>query len=201
MTLRYLWNRIIKKIKGVAIRDSFVHSTSKIEAGSQFVNSRMEKFSYCGYDCKIINCDIGSFTSIADNVVIGGIQHPMTWISMSPVFYKGRDSVKRKFSEYQRDADKKTIVKNDVWIGEGALIKAGCKIETGAVIGMGSVVTHNVGAYEIWAGNPARLIRKRFKDEEIYSLLKSEWWNLDDSEISRRSLYVKDPMKFIEGLI
>lgn len=37
---------------------------------------------------------------------------------------------------------------------------------------MGSVVTKDVGPYEVWAGNPARLIRKRFDEETIERLLK-----------------------------
>ena len=198
MNLRYLWNRILKKMRGVAIRNSSVHRTSKIEAGSQFVCSKMDKYSYCGYDCKIINCNIGAFCSIADEVVIGGAQHPTKWIAMSPVFFEGRDSVKQKFSEYRREPDLKTVIENDVWIGDCSLIKAGCKIATGAVVGMGSVVTHDIGPYEIWAGNPARMIRKRFDEKMINDLLKSEWWNLSDKEIKKRAKYVKNPLKFIE---
>ena len=50
------------------------------------------------------------------------------------------------------------------------LIKSGVTICDGAVIGMGSVVTHDVGPYEIWAGNPARMIRKRFDDGSVENL-------------------------------
>ena len=41
---------------------------------------------------------------------------------------------------------------------------------------MGSVVTKDVGSYEIWAGNPAKPIRKRFSDNEINSLKSIKWW-------------------------
>lgn len=51
-------------------------------------------------------------------------------------------------------------IENDVWIGAGAIILNGVNIGEGAVIGAGSVVTKNVGAYEIVAGNPAHVIRK-----------------------------------------
>jgi acetyltransferase-like isoleucine patch superfamily enzyme len=47
-----------------------------------------------------------------------------------------------------------------VWIGSGAIIIGPCKIGDNAVIGAGSVVTHNVGDYEIWAGNPAVFIKR-----------------------------------------
>ncbi len=66
---------------------------------------------------------------------------------------------------------------NDVWIGYGAIILSGVCIGHGAVIGAGSVVTKDVGNYEIVAGNPARLIRKRFDDETITQLLALKWWD------------------------
>jgi len=44
---------------------------------------------------------------------------------MSPVFYSSRDSVKKKLSNHGRGVDIKTIIGNDLWIGENALIKAG----------------------------------------------------------------------------
>ena len=198
MNFIYVWNRLIKKARGVAIDNSVVHCTAKVEAGSQFINSSMGKYSFCGYDCKILNCEIGSFCSLADGVIVGGAMHPIDWVSTSPVFYFGRDSVKKKFSEYRRDTEKKTIIGNDVWIGDRATIKAGVTIGDGAVIGMGSIVTKNVGAYEIWAGNPAKLIRKRFDDKISAELSNIRWWELDDDELMKMAEFVKDPEKFIE---
>ena len=53
------------------------------------------------------------------------------------------------------------FIGNDVWIGIGAIILPGVRINDGAVIAAGSVVTKNVGTGEIFGGNPARLIKKR----------------------------------------
>jgi chloramphenicol O-acetyltransferase type B len=53
----------------------------------------------------------------------------------------------------------------------------GIKIADGAVVGARSLVTKNIGAYEIWGGNPARLIKKRFSDEDIKKLLQIKWWD------------------------
>ena len=62
---------------------------------------------------------------------------------------------------------------------------SGIKIGDGAVVGARSVVTRNLEPYCIYAGNPARLVRKRFESQIIQQLLELEWWNFDDSEIAQ----------------
>lgn len=198
--IRYYWAKFFKKIHGKAISNSKIDRTSKVEAGSQVVNSTFDKHSFCGYDCQIINCDIGSFCSISNNVVIGGGRHPMEWVGMSPVFYEGRDSVKAKFSTHKRPPNKKITIGHDVWIGEKVLIAQGVKIGTGAVIGMGSIVTKNVAPYAIVVGSPAKEIRKRFDNETINKLLESKWWEFDDEKLKKYAKYFKEPKVFIEKL-
>lgn len=197
--LLYYYSKFLKKLRGVAAHSSKVHKTSKLESGTQFINSRMEKHSFCGYNCDIINCEVGSFVSISDNVIIGGGMHPLDWVGMSPVFYKGRDSVKAKFSSFDRESSLKTIIGNDVWIGNRVLIKQGVIVGDGSVIGMGSVVTKNVEPYSIVAGNPAKLIRYRFEQEIINELLKIKWWDLDEINLKKISNNIKNPKKFIKS--
>lgn len=197
--LKYYWAKILKKIKGSAILNSQIHKTSKVEAGSNVVNSTMDKHTFCGYNCEIVNCSIGAFTSIASGVVIGGGMHPIDWVGMSPVFYEGRDSVKAKFSEYKREAVKLTIVGHDVWIGQNSLIKQGVTIGTGAVIGMGSVVTKDVSPYSIVAGNPAKFIRYRFPDEIISKLIASKWWELDENILKIYGKNITHPEEFLKN--
>lgn len=74
----------------------------------------------------------------------------------------------------------------------------GVTIGDGAVIGAGSIVTKDVGPYEIWAGNPAKLIRKRFDDETIKKLLKTQWWNWNDARLEEMGSYFMDVQSFIE---
>lgn len=69
------------------------------------------------------------------------------------------------------------VIGNDVWIGLDATIMPGITIGDGAIIGAKSVVTHDVEPYTVVAGNPARVIKKRFDDEIIKRLLKIQWWN------------------------
>jgi len=47
------------------------------------------------------------------------------------------------------------IINSGVWIGANSVILGGVTIGHGAVIGAGSVVTKDVGDFEIWCGNPA----------------------------------------------
>lgn len=200
MKISFIWAKLLKKLRHSSIKNSLIHSTSKIESGCNLVNVTMERHSFCGYDCEIANTDIGSFCSIANGVVIGGGMHPVDWVSTSPVFYEGRDSVKAKFSKHERNPVKKTLIGHDVWIGQNALIKQGVKIGTGAVIGMGSIVTKDVEPYSIMVGNPAKLMRKRFNADVIEGLLESEWWLFEDIFLTENAKYFKNPEEFLSRL-
>lgn len=57
------------------------------------------------------------------------------------------------------------------------MILSGVSIGVGAAIGAGSIVTKDVPPYSIVGGNPARVIRYRFKPEEIEQLVKIAWWD------------------------
>ncbi len=75
------------------------------------------------------------------------------------------------------------------------MVKAGVTIADGAVIGMGSVVTKDVGPYEIWAGNPARLIKRRLPEDEADRLASLKWWEWDDAKIAQNRLMFDKPFK------
>ena len=199
MKLSYLWAKAIKKMHGKATKNVILGEDAKVEAGSHLVNVVMGKYSFCGYECAIYNCDIGKFCSIASYVRIGGSEHPFEWVSTSPVFYKGRDSVKKKYVEYERKEDLHTHIGNDVWIGEGCHIKAGVNIGDGAIVGMGSVVTKDVAPYTIVAGNPAKVIRYRFDNKVCEQLLELQWWDWDEELLERLSPYIREPHKFVDA--
>jgi acetyltransferase-like isoleucine patch superfamily enzyme len=156
----------------------------------------MDRHSFCG--CDVYCADIGSFTSIANSVVIGGGRHPMEWVGMSPVFYEGRDSVKAKFSTHRRDPAKRVVIGHDVWIGRSAIVLPGVAIGNGAVVGAGAVVTKSVPPYAIVAGNPARLIRYRFDESVVERLIASRWWALNDEYLHQLGPHFNDVKKFLE---
>ena len=70
-----------------------------------------------------------------------------------------------------------TVVGNDVWIGQNVTIMPGVHIGDGAIIGANSVVAKDVAPYHIVAGNPIKVIRKRFDDNTIEFLLNLKWWD------------------------
>jgi virginiamycin A acetyltransferase len=77
-----------------------------------------------------------------------------------------------------------TVIGNDVWIGQNAVILPGVHIGDGAIIGANSIVGSDVDPYTIVAGNPARPLRKRFDDELIGLLLHFKWWDKSIDEIN-----------------
>jgi chloramphenicol O-acetyltransferase type B len=79
-------------------------------------------------------------------------------------------------------------VGNDVWIGENATILSGISIGDGAVVGAGSVVTHDVAPYAIVVGTPARFLRSRFNDATVEALSLIRWWNWSDEKIRASEL-------------
>jgi virginiamycin A acetyltransferase len=70
-----------------------------------------------------------------------------------------------------------TVVGNDVWLGYRALVLPGVTIGHGAIVAAASVVASDVPPYAIAGGNPARVIRRRYDDEDVERLLRAAWWD------------------------
>ena len=128
---------------------------------------------------------IGKFCQIAAGVefVMNGANHQMNAATTYPFNIFG---TWEKPAPAQSDLPLKgdTVIGNDVWIGQNATILPGVHIGDGAIIGANSVVGSDVAPYTIVAGNPAKLIRKRFDDELTALLLKFKWWDKSVEEIN-----------------
>lgn len=198
MSITYILSKLVKRMHIPAIKNSVKQESAKVASATQCVDVILGKYSYIGNQCTIINTEIGNFCSIADNCVIGGASHPIEWVSTSPVFHNGINILRHNFSVNKYNVYKKTTIESDVWIGTNCLLKSGVSIGTGAVIGMGSVVTKDIGAYEVWAGNPAKLIKKRFSEDVILKLLESKWWEKDDDIIMKFADSFNDVQAFME---
>lgn len=139
---------------------------------------------------------VGNFTGIAEGVkILGYVDHYPGNVAAFPVkllyFYK--------FHEFAKDVYTKgpTVIGNDVLIMYGAMVLSGVTIGDGAIVGAGSVVTKDVPPYAIVAGNPARVIKYRFSEEQIKALLEIRWWNWSDKEIRDYEKYFHNVDTFI----
>lgn len=124
---------------------------------------------------------IGAYCSIAKNVrIFLGGYHRTDWITTYPFpdFFPEKRYIK---NYYTSRGD--VVIGSDVWLCENCTILPGVKIGHGAVIGAGAMVTKDVPAYAIVAGNPAKFIRYRFDQETINKLLEIAWWDWPEAEI------------------
>lgn len=199
MAIAYLYSKFFKKIlRGRCVKNCRIHKTAVVNSGCNLYSSTMGKYSYCGYDCEMFFCDIGAFCSISDHVFIGGAEHPLHWVSTSPVFQNVSHSGPRlKYSSKELPPAKRTVIGNDVWIGHGVSIKQGVNIGHGAVIATGAVVTKDVEPYSIVGGCPARHIRYRFPEELRIELLKIKWWDFPEEHIRKVADKIDNPEEFI----
>ena len=128
---------------------------------------------------------IGKFCQIATGVefVMNGANHQMNAVTTFPFYtLEGWDMDAPSPEDMPLKGD--TVIGNDVWIGQNAVILPGVHIGDGAIIGANSVVASDVGPYTVVVGNPARVLRKRFDDELIGLLLAFRWWDKSVDEVN-----------------
>ncbi len=129
---------------------------------------------------------IGKFCMIASDVtfIMNGANHLTDAVTTYPfaIFGNGWENA-MEGKTYPSKGN--IVVGNDVWIGYNATIMAGVTIGDGAIIGTNSVVTKDVEPYAIVGGNPAKLIKKRFSEEEINDLLEIKWWDWEIEKITQ----------------
>lgn len=202
-SLLYYYSKFVQKmLRGKCIFNSKLDKTTCVNSGCSVVNCTIGRYSYIGYDCEVINAEIGSFCSLASGIHIGLAEHPVEWASTSPVFQDvTNSSIKKRFARNPLPKGRVTVLGHDVWIGTNAIIKKGVNIGTGAIIASGAVVTKDVEPYAIVGGCPAKVIRYRFSGDTIKLLLTSEWWNLDDKELTKIGEYVNQPILFAQHAI
>ncbi len=165
-------------------------------------NSTFGDYSYVGTETRVSNATIGKFCSIGPNVLISlGIHPSRDFVSTHPVFYSTTFRCQRRFAAKQGFVEHGPVqIGHDVWIGAGAIISDNINIGTGAIVAAGAVVTKHVDPYAIVGGSPARLIRKRFTDDQIQQLLGSNWWTWDDNILSQHHVAFHDFDSFLDIL-
>lgn len=160
----------------------------------------MGDYSYVVNDSQITTTTIGKFCSIAAMTRINPGNHPMHRASQAHFTYRASayfpgESDEAEFFAWRRAH--RVHIGHDVWIGHGAIVLPGRNVGTGAVIAAGAVVTKDVPAYTIVAGNPARIIRRRFSEDITNRLAELAWWDWDHETLRKalpdfRKLSVED---------
>ena len=128
---------------------------------------------------------IGKFCQIGARVefMMNGANHQMNAASTFPFYIlDGWDQPVPGVELMPIKGD--TVVGNDVWIGQDALILPGVHIGDGAMVGARAVVGSDVAPYTIVVGNPVRPVRRRVSDELAKLLLEFRWWDLPVGQIN-----------------
>lgn len=185
--LRFKWRKNVHIMKNanVAWNSSF-EGYNKIHSNVTFCG-RMGRCSYIGARSSIGGL-IGRFTSIGTNVKTISYNHAFEppFVSTCPSFYStlgqnGLVLTDKNLIEETKTVDGKNsvLIGNDCWIGSYAIIMGGVTIGDGAVVAAGSIVTKDVPPYAIVGGIPAKVIRYRYNQDTINSLLQIKWWDKD----------------------
>jgi phosphonate metabolism protein (transferase hexapeptide repeat family) len=170
------------------LKDCTLGRYTEVAARTKLLEVQMSDYSYVENDSDIAYCSIGKFCSIAAMTRINPGNHPMQRASQSHFTYRAS-----AYFEGEEDEDEffawrraqPVVIAHDVWIGHGAIVLPGRSIGIGAVVAAGALVTKDVAPYAIVAGNPARLIRRRFPADVADRLLRLAWWNWDHEQLRR----------------
>ena len=175
---------------------SWISRKAKINSLVQVSDSSMNDYSYIGRRSRLIHTKVGKFCSISNDCAIGMGTHSLQNISTSSIFTARRNGTGTSWTSGSSFEEfKVTIIGNDVWIGQRAMVMGGITIGNGAVIGAGAVVTKDVPPYAIVGGVPAKIIRYRFPNDVIEKLETSEWWSLPDKELKDNIYLFQKPLE------
>jgi virginiamycin A acetyltransferase len=115
-------------------------------------------------------------------VCIFNRNHPSDFMSTHPYFF----NTSLGYVHEEIVPAREITIGNDVWIGRNVLILPSVtKIGDGAIIGAGAVVTKDVPDYAVVVGNPAKVIKYRFTEEDQRRIKASGWWNRDIDELQK----------------
>lgn len=115
--------------------------------------------SRASFIASIANIYIGNYVMFGPNVTIRGGNHRIDIVG------KYMYNVKEREKLLENDQD--VIIEDDVWVGCNVTILKGVTIGRGSIVAAGAVVTKSCKRYSIIGGNPSKLIKMRFTDEEI----------------------------------
>lgn len=139
------------------------------------------------YEGSGIHLRIGKFCALATGVkfIMDGANHRMDGPSTYPFPIMGAPWAEHMPLLMDLPSRGDTIIGHDVWMGYEALVMPGVSIGHGAIIGSRAVVTQDIPPYAIALGNPAKIVKYRFSEQDIEKLLTIAWWDWDINDVTR----------------
>jgi phosphonate metabolism protein (transferase hexapeptide repeat family) len=162
------------------LKDVKLGAYTEVGARTILQEVSMDDYSYVVNDAQITYTTIGKFCSIAAMTRINPGNHPMHRATQAHFTYRASAYFDGEADDAEFFAWRRAHhinIGHDVWIGHGAIVLPGRNIGTGAVIAAGAIVTKDVPAYTIVAGNPARAIKRRFPETVAERLVEMKWWD------------------------
>ncbi len=133
---------------------------------------------------------VGRYVSMASGVK-RRLDHPLGHLVLHPFLYND----KLGYVPSRTISHEPIEIGHDAWIGENVIFTERCRrVGIGAAIGAGSVVTRDVRDFEVVAGTPARVIRRRFTDDVCERILASRWWERPVAELARHAAELNVPV-------
>ncbi len=155
-------------------KKTFIHSTATVEEGA-VVGEGTQIWHHCHVRSTAVigkNCNLGKNVYIDSSVVVGDgvkIQNNVSvyqgvvleddvFVGPSVVFTN--DLYPRAFESWNPECVEKTLVCKGASLGANSSILCGVTIGEYAMVGLGSVIVESIKAFELWVGNPAKMLKK-----------------------------------------
>ena len=135
--------RILKELFGAGGETVWMQPPFFCDYGSNILLGERVFFNFGCVVLDVCRVTIGDFSQLGPAVQIYTATHPM-------------EAMLRRKQEFGKPID----IGSDVWVGGGAIFCPGVKVGSRSVIGAGSVVTRDIPAGVLAAGNPCRVIRE-----------------------------------------
>ena len=148
----YLRDKIMREVFGTVGDNSMVEQPVQIDYGAHI---HIGDNFYANFDCIFMDA---AEIRIGHDVMIG------TRVSLLPASHPIGAKARRSGLEYALPI----TIEDDVWIGGNTTILPGVTIGKESIIGAGSVVTGDIPAGVMAAGNPCRVLRRLTEDDDIY---------------------------------
>ena len=177
-------NRIAIGNSNIGETISFADENDSIEQFSDFKFNMLYTSGAFSYSFSTFgkSISVGRYCSMGGGIKLMGNRHEPSFVTTHPVVtdqdwvYLAQGFGKVWKNTLINKDYGKVVIGNDVWIGDDVIIKGGCKIGDGAIVAAGSVVTKDVPPYAIVGGNPAKIIRLRFREDIVEKLMEIRWW-------------------------